>query len=172
MSLGLMFHFASTTIGLMTEDMRRPFCRNHLQGSGTVLKWWESNSPKISISDTERLKWRMKLTPKEKPTLGVCSLIELYNYEVVTLAIGSQHKRWLVSFSANVLCSVILSDSKQSLDSEEKTGASGAMYKWWIKMADVLEPKPVLENMWDVGRNHTCTLIWAHFGRTSYKQEL
>lgn len=26
-------------------------------------------------------------------------------------------------------------------------------------MADVLETKLVLENMWDVGRDHTCTLI-------------
>lgn len=34
MSLGWMFRitFASTTIGLMTGDMRRPFRRNHLQG--------------------------------------------------------------------------------------------------------------------------------------------
>ncbi len=114
----------------------------------------------------------MKLTPKEKPTLGVHSLIKWYSYEVVTLAFGSQHRRWLISFSANGLCSVILSDSKQSLDSEEKTRASGETYKWWIKMADVLESEQILENMWDVGRNHDCTLIWAQFGRTSYKKEL
>jgi len=71
----------------------------------------------------------MNLTPKEKPTLGVRSLIQLYNYEVVALPFGSQHKRRLISFSANGLCSVILNDSKQSLDSEEKTRVSGAMFK-------------------------------------------
>lgn len=125
---------------------------------------WESNSLKISKSDIERLKWRTSFSPKEKPTLGVRSLIRLYNYKVTNLAL---HTKKRTISSVNGVCSVILSDSTQSQGSSEKTRACGAMDKWWIKMADVLEPRLVLKNIWDDGK---VALIWARFGRTTYEK--